>query len=91
MLIMLTVCVSNVLHCDCGIWGEGKKFYVLTKHVKKNTFLFSLGIFQSLIKSMGGKWVGFCCDFSVDSFYCDIVMLCIELTKIFEGLVFVGL
>ena len=25
--------------------GEGKKFYVLTKRVKKNTFLFSLGIF----------------------------------------------
>ena len=28
------------------IWGEGKKCYVLTKCVKKNTFLFSLGIFQ---------------------------------------------
>ena len=26
--------------------GKGKKFYVLTKCVKKNTFLFSLGIFQ---------------------------------------------
>ena len=25
---------------------------------------------------MGGKWVGFYCDFSVYSFYCDIVMLC---------------
>ena len=30
----------------CIYWGEGKKFYVLTKHVKKNTLLFSLGIFQ---------------------------------------------
>ena len=58
--------------------GEGKKFNVLTKCVKKNTLLFSLGIFQSLIKSMGGKWVGFYCDFSVDSFYCDIVMLCTD-------------
>ena len=28
------------------IWGEGKKSYVLTKRVKKNTLLFSLGIFQ---------------------------------------------
>ena len=26
--------------------GEGKKYYVLTKCVKTNTFLFSLGIFQ---------------------------------------------
>ena len=26
--------------------GEGKKNYVLTKHVKKNAFLFSLEIFQ---------------------------------------------
>ena len=38
---------------DLYIWGEGKKFYVLTKHVEKNTFLFSLGIFQWLIKSEG--------------------------------------
>ena len=71
----------NCMYFKCftlQLWylGEGKKFYVLTKHVKKNTFLFSLGIFQSLIKSMGGKWVGFYCDSSVDSFYCDIVMLC---------------
>ena len=57
----------------CIYLGEGKKIYVLTKCVKKNTFLFSLRIFQSLIKSRGGKWVGFYCDFSVDSFYCDIV------------------
>ena len=57
MIIMLTVHVSNVLHC--GIWGEGKKFYVLTKCVKKNTFLFSLGIFQSLIKSVGVNGLGF--------------------------------
>ena len=30
------------------IWGEGKKSYVLTKRVKKNTLLFSLGIFHDL-------------------------------------------
>ena len=29
--------------CALGVymWGEGKKFYALTKHVKKNTLLFS--------------------------------------------------
>ena len=45
---------------------------------QKNTFLFSLGIFQSLIQSLGGKWVGFYCHFSIDSIYCDIVMWCTD-------------
>ena len=34
------------MQVGCIYLGEGKKFYVLTKGVKKNTFLFSLGIFQ---------------------------------------------
>ena len=42
------MCLSTEAMCRLGIyiWGEGKKFYVLTKCVKKNTLLFSLGIFQ---------------------------------------------
>ena len=41
------VCCAQMM-CRMGvyIWGESKKFYVLTKRVKKNTSLFSLGIFQ---------------------------------------------
>ena len=46
--------------------GEGKKFYVLTKCVKKNTFLFSFGIFQSLIKSRGVNGLGIYSDSSID-------------------------
>ena len=54
--------------CRLGIyiWGEGKKFYVLTKCVKKNTFLFSLGIFQLLIKSWGVNGLGIYIDSFVD-------------------------
>ena len=46
LFVLVNYLFQMFLHCDCGNWGEGKKFYVLTKHVKKNTFLFSLGIFQ---------------------------------------------
>ena len=41
------LCTDDLCKMDGYVWGEGKKFYVLTKCVKKNTFLFSLGIFQS--------------------------------------------
>ena len=53
------LCTDDLCKMDGYVWGEGKKFYVLTKCVKKNTFLFSLGIFQSLIKSMGVNGLGF--------------------------------
>ena len=40
------LCTGDMCRLGVYIWGEGKKFYVLTKRVKKNTLLFSLGIFQ---------------------------------------------
>ena len=54
--------------------GEGKKFYVLTKHVEKNTFLFSLGIFQWLIKSRGVNGLGIYSDSISYSFYCTVLV-----------------
>ena len=47
------LCIGDMCRLGVYIWGEGKKFHVLTKCVKKNTLLFSLGIFQWLIKSRG--------------------------------------
>ena len=49
------------------IWGEGKKFYVLTKRVKKNTLLFSWG-FSNDLSNQGGKWVIL---YGVGYLYCD--------------------
>ena len=46
------------------VFGGGYKILCSNKMWKKK-FLFSLGIFQLL---EGGKWVGFYCDSSVDSF-----------------------
>ena len=57
----------------CIYLGEGKKIYVLTKHVKKIHFCLFWG-FSNHSSNQGGKWVGFYCDFSVDSFYCDILL-----------------
>ena len=54
------MCTAGTTATTVYIWGEGKKFYVLTKLcVKKNTFLFSLGIFHMMVTDVikGGKWV----------------------------------
>ena len=67
------LCTYDMCRMDVYIWGK-EKILCSNKMCEKNTFLFSLGIFQSLIKSRGGKWVGFYCDFSIDSFYCDIAL-----------------
>ena len=53
---VIKLLVSNVLHCDCGIWGEGKKFYVLTKCVEKKIhFCLVWGFFNDC--SNQGGWV----------------------------------
>ena len=41
------------------IWGEGKKFYVLTKRVKKKYISVWFGDFPITYQIKGGKWVGY--------------------------------
>ena len=54
------------------IWVEGKKYYVLTKRVKKKHYCL-IWDFPMTYQIKGGKWVILYCDCSVDSFYYDIV------------------
>ena len=41
------------------VFGEGTKVHVLTKHVKKNTFLFSLGFSNHSLNQWGVNGLGF--------------------------------
>ena len=48
------------------IWGEGKKFYVPTKCVKKKIHYCLVGDFPMTYEIKGSKWVILYCDCSVE-------------------------
>ena len=56
--------------CRLGIyiWGEGKKFYVLTKHVKKKIYYCEVWGFSNDLSNQGG----------VNGLYCIVIPLLIH-------------
>ena len=63
--------------CRLGIyiWGEGKKYYVVTKHVKKKIHFCLVGDFPMTYQIKGVDGLGIYSDSSVDSFYYAIVLV----------------
>ena len=60
------MCTGDMCRLGVYIWGEGKKFYVLTKRVKKIHYCLVWGFSNDLSNQGGVNGLGIYSDSSVD-------------------------
>ena len=59
LLNYVCLCTGDMCRLGVYIWGEGKKYYLLTKHVKKKYIFVQFGDFPMTYQIKGGKWAGY--------------------------------